>query len=43
VGDIHAGTYAYALLFSMITAMIAVNSQTWKATRANPADSLRRE
>ncbi len=43
VGDIHIGTYAYALLFSLFTAMIAVTSQTWKATRANPADSLRRE
>ncbi len=43
VGDIHVGTYVYALLFSLLTAMIAVTSQTWRATRANPADSLRRE
>ncbi len=43
VTDISIGTYAYALLFSLITAAAAVGSQTWRAVRANPADSLRTE
>jgi putative ABC transport system permease protein len=37
------GTYAYALLFSLASAAAAVTSQTWRAVRANPADSLRNE
>ncbi len=43
VSDIHFGAYSFALLFSLILAAFAVTSQTWKATRANPVDSLRRE
>jgi putative ABC transport system permease protein len=43
ITDISAGTYATALLFSLATAALAVTSQTWKAVRANPADSLRYE
>ncbi len=43
VTDISAATYATALLFSLAAAALAVTSQTWKAVRANPADSLRYE
>jgi putative ABC transport system permease protein len=43
VTDISAGTYATALLISVAAAVAAVTSQTWKAVRANPADSLRHE
>jgi len=43
ITDISAGTYATALLFSLAAAVLAVTSQTWKAVRANPADSLRHE
>ncbi len=37
------GTYAYALLLSLFSAAAAITSQTWRAVRANPADSLRSE
>jgi putative ABC transport system permease protein len=43
VTDISAATYATALIFSLAAAALAVTSQTWKAVRANPADSLRHE
>jgi len=43
VTDISAATYASALLFSLGAAALAVTSQTWKAVRANPANSLRHE
>lgn len=36
-------TYAYAIFLSLFTAAIAVMSQTWKAARKNPVDSLRFE
>ena len=43
VTDIGAGTYAGALSFSLAAAALAVVSKTWKAVRANPAESLRYE
>ena len=41
--NIHAGTYLFAALFSILMAILAVTSQTMKAVRANPVDSLRYE
>jgi len=43
VTGISAGTYATALSVSLAAAVLAVTSQTWRAVRANPADSLRHE
>jgi putative ABC transport system permease protein len=43
ITDINAGTYIFALLVTVFTAVLAVASQTMKAVRANPADSLRYE
>lgn len=40
---IGASTYVFAALISLLIAAIAVTSQTLKAARANPADSLRYE
>jgi putative ABC transport system permease protein len=41
--DINAGTYVFALAITMITAVLAVASKTFKTVRANPADALRSE
>ncbi|MFC1477589.1 ABC transporter permease [candidate division KSB1 bacterium] len=43
VTDIGAGTYIFALLISIFSAMLAVISQVWNTARANPVDSLRYE
>ena len=43
ITNINAGTYIFALLVTVFTAILAVTSQTLKAARANPADSLRYE
>ena len=40
---IHAGTYIFAAFVSILMAVLAVSSQTMKAARANPVDSLRYE
>jgi len=41
--NIHVGTYLFAALVSILMAILAVTSQTLKAARANPVDSLRYE
>lgn len=41
--NISAGTYLFAVFVSLLSAAIAVTSQTLKAARTNPADSLRYE
>ena len=41
--QIHPWTLLFAVLLSLVAALIAVASQTWKAARANPVDSLRYE
>ena len=43
ITGISPATYVFALLFSLASAAAAVGSQTWRAVRANPADSLRVE
>jgi putative ABC transport system permease protein len=43
ITPINAGTYALAVSVSLVTAFLAVASQTLKAAWANPADSLRYE
>ena len=43
ITNINAGSYIFALLVTVFTAILAVASQTLKAARANPADSLRYE
>jgi putative ABC transport system permease protein len=43
ISNINAGTYIFALFVTVFTAILAVGSQTMKAARANPADSLRYE
>jgi putative ABC transport system permease protein len=43
ISNINAGTYIYALGITLLTAVAAISSQTLKAARANPADSLRYE
>jgi putative ABC transport system permease protein len=43
ITDISAGTYILALSLSLLTAFLAVSSQTLKAAWANPAHSLRYE
>jgi len=41
--NIPAGTYLFAAFVSILMAILAVTSQTMKAARANPIDSLRYE
>ena len=41
--NVSAGTYLFALLVTLLTAFLAVASQTLKAAWANPVDSLRYE
>ena len=41
--QIHPWTVLFAASIALLTAMLAVVSQTWKAARANPVDSLRYE
>ena len=43
ISNIGFTTYAYAIFLSLLTAVLAVMSQTWKAARKNPVDSLRFE
>ncbi len=43
ITNINAGTYISALLVTLLTAFLAVSSQTLKAAWANPAESLRYE
>lgn len=43
ITNISFATYFYAIFLSLITAVLAVTSQTWKAVRRNPVDSLRFE
>jgi putative ABC transport system permease protein len=43
ITNISAGTYILALSLSLLTAFLAVSSQTLKAAWANPAHSLRYE
>ena len=43
ITNINAGTYIFALLVTLLTAFLAVASQTLKAAWANPAESLRYE
>jgi hypothetical protein len=43
ITNINAGTYISALLVTLLTAFLAVASQTLKAAWANPAESLRYE
>jgi putative ABC transport system permease protein len=43
VTNISAGTYVFALLVTLLTAFLAVSSQTLKAAWANPVESLRYE
>jgi ABC-type antimicrobial peptide transport system permease subunit len=43
ITNISAGTYVLAVSISLITALLAVSSQTLKAAWSNPADSLRYE
>lgn len=43
ISRIDAGTYFYALGITLLTAIAAISSQTLKAARANPAESLRYE
>jgi putative ABC transport system permease protein len=41
--NVNAGTYLFALLVTLFTALLAVGSQTLKAAWANPVESLRYE
>jgi ABC-type antimicrobial peptide transport system permease subunit len=41
--NVNAGTYIFALLVTLFTALVAVSSQTLKAAWANPVESLRYE
>ena len=41
--EIKLSTYLFVIFISLITAIIAVTSQTWKAAVANPIESLRYE
>ncbi|MGD8536866.1 MAG: ABC transporter permease, partial [Candidatus Aminicenantes bacterium] len=41
--NVNAGTYLFALLVTLLTALLAVASQTLKAAWANPVESLRYE
>jgi putative ABC transport system permease protein len=43
ITNINAGTYIFALMVTLLTAFLAVASQTLKAAWANPAESLRYE
>jgi ABC-type antimicrobial peptide transport system permease subunit len=43
ITNINVGTYIFALLVTLLTAFLAVASQTLKAAWANPAESLRYE
>ena len=43
ITDISAGTYIFALAISVVTAMVAVVSQTLATTQANPVHALRNE
>jgi putative ABC transport system permease protein len=43
ITNINAGTYIYAFGLTLLTAVVAISSQTLKAALANPADSLRYE
>ncbi len=43
LADIGPGTYALSVFVSVAAALAAVTSQTWKAARANPVESLKVE
>ena len=43
LADIGPGTYALSVFVSIAAALAAVTSQTWKAAKANPVESLKVE